>query len=467
MASPKTSRFFFFNLNSPSESFGSLADNSPDLIKLIQIFHQKRTGEIKEQIKENENHYFALLSSDVKDNAEETIEQNSKEFPQETKELGENNFDKETVQEIEIKELMQPENQDDSNQKVKLQEENQRVDPVEPALENETEEEAHLPKITVSTVKSQNDAPSATGDDENEVFASPQAPSDSLTSTPSADKDKNPESETIADKGAAINEQDAKDEPQVIDEPEVVDETEVIDETEVLDEKVAIQEQNVLQEEHKDDIRKDKDITRVDKEQETEEHLQQDRNGVELPESESLIAPKEEKKMSSINNEEDKNEDARSRSRTKSASVEAGGGPMEISPQSSRRFQSMIMNVWRDISSHKYSTLFQNAVTDADAPNYSKLIYEPTDLKTIRNGVRDSVIKNSLQFHREIMKMFANAMMFNSPGSTVGQMTSEYAMEADALINSFRESEGGWEGGVLTRVEAEEEETPVSRKRKR
>ena len=47
------------------------------------------------------------------------------------------------------------------------------------------------------------------------------------------------------------------------------------------------------------------------------------------------------------------------------------------------------------------------------------------DLKTIKTRVKDGVIANSLEDQRDIYLMFANAMMYNRPGSDV------YAMAED------------------------------------
>lgn len=47
------------------------------------------------------------------------------------------------------------------------------------------------------------------------------------------------------------------------------------------------------------------------------------------------------------------------------------------------------------------------------------------DLKTIRMRFKDGTIENSLQFQRDVWLMFANAMMYNRPGSSIYNMTEE------------------------------------------
>lgn len=47
------------------------------------------------------------------------------------------------------------------------------------------------------------------------------------------------------------------------------------------------------------------------------------------------------------------------------------------------------------------------------------------DLKTIKMKVKDSAIGNSLEYQRDIYLMFANAMMYNRPGSDVYVMSED------------------------------------------
>ena len=47
------------------------------------------------------------------------------------------------------------------------------------------------------------------------------------------------------------------------------------------------------------------------------------------------------------------------------------------------------------------------------------------DLKTIKARVRDGLISNAIEFQRDVFLMFANAMMYNRPGSDIHQMAEE------------------------------------------
>jgi bromodomain-containing protein 8 len=47
------------------------------------------------------------------------------------------------------------------------------------------------------------------------------------------------------------------------------------------------------------------------------------------------------------------------------------------------------------------------------------------DLKTIKARVKDGLITNSAEFQRDVYLMFANAMMYNRPGSDIYNMAED------------------------------------------
>ena len=110
----------------------------------------------------------------------------------------------------------------------------------------------------------------------------------------------------------------------------------------------------------------------------------------------------------------------------------------------SRNFARISQTVMNDIIHHKVANVFAKPLTDREAPGYKDLIYRPQDLnsikKAISNGskVVNAVIEdltqegtssvwiaespdvmppkgivNSTQLEKELMRMFANAIMFN------------------------------------------------------
>lgn len=125
-----------------------------------------------------------------------------------------------------------------------------------------------------------------------------------------------------------------------------------------------------------------------------------------------------------------------------------------------------------DINSHKHGSRFALPVRDRDAAGYSEIVMRPQDLKSIRSAITtgsravatatanetpapsDSTtveldktedlvppkaIVNAAQLEKEVMRMFANAVMFN-PG--------EDGMVADTreMFNDVEEKLRDWRG---------------------
>jgi len=140
-----------------------------------------------------------------------------------------------------------------------------------------------------------------------------------------------------------------------------------------------------------------------------------------------------------------------------------------------------------DINSHKHASYFANAVRDRDAPGYHEIIKQPQHLKSIRAAIsagaravaaaeapsQDTSIEversvdilppkgivNAAQLEKEVMRMFANAVMFN-PGEDglVGE-TREMAEDVEGQIRVWRGF--GTESGEKDVSVAEVEESVV------
>ncbi|KIW01252.1 uncharacterized protein PV09_07294 [Verruconis gallopava] len=147
-----------------------------------------------------------------------------------------------------------------------------------------------------------------------------------------------------------------------------------------------------------------------------------------------------------------------------------------------KNFSRLSATIMNDIQSHKHASLFSNPVRDRDAEGYSKIIRRPQDLKSIRAGItagnravnaatasesfasftasqphRDAGgivmlpvseelvppkgIVNSAQLEKEVMRMFANAVMFNPGNEDVVLDAREMAQSVEAQITKFREVE--------------------------
>jgi hypothetical protein len=168
-----------------------------------------------------------------------------------------------------------------------------------------------------------------------------------------------------------------------------------------------------------------------------------------------------------------------------------------------------------DILSHKHASLFSNPVREKDAEGYKDMIRRPQDLKSIKTAIaagaravnaattsdsfassvsssnaRDAGgsvwlpvsedlvppkgIVNSAQLEKEVMRMFANAVMFNFGEEDVVQDAREMFESAERIIADFRSVERSSgaiapiaEGSGLRQSEAEAEDDDATAPGKR
>ncbi|KAK9374616.1 uncharacterized protein V1513DRAFT_445451 [Lipomyces chichibuensis] len=129
---------------------------------------------------------------------------------------------------------------------------------------------------------------------------------------------------------------------------------------------------------------------------------------------------------------------------TKSSPAPSAG----LTPRpTNRKFQALVAPLLANISSNRSASFFTNPVNENDAPNYHSLVYEPTDLRTIKGMVKEGRIQNSSELEREIMKMFANAVMYNKWDSDIGEWSREMQRETETLIAVFRGAERRGQNG--------------------
>ncbi|PBK69666.1 hypothetical protein ARMSODRAFT_956451 [Armillaria solidipes] len=107
-----------------------------------------------------------------------------------------------------------------------------------------------------------------------------------------------------------------------------------------------------------------------------------------------------------------------------------------------KRFQNVIGMLHSQISQHRSGNIFHNPIKASEAPDYRDIVKRPVDLKTIKAKIKDGVISNSLEYQRDIYLMFANAMMYNRPGSDIYSMTEDMMYESEVMINTHRQTEG-------------------------
>lgn len=173
-----------------------------------------------------------------------------------------------------------------------------------------------------------------------------------------------------------------------------------------------------------------------------------------------------------------------------------------------RNFNRLSQTITNDIQSHKHASLFSNPVRDKDAEGYSDIIRRPQDLKSIRTAITagtravnaaasassetqsqgghpvtlpvseelvpPKAIVNPAQLEKEVMRMFANAVMFNPGDEGVVADAREMAKDVEGLLAKFREVERGGvvaapvlsEVGTRVGSELEEEDGGVGKRRK-
>ncbi|KAJ1989669.1 hypothetical protein GGI25_004634 [Coemansia spiralis] len=121
--------------------------------------------------------------------------------------------------------------------------------------------------------------------------------------------------------------------------------------------------------------------------------------------------------------------------------AEGKAATLAIDEQQLKNWKKNITTVWRDISGHRFGSMFISPIKSADAPNYYDVIRKPMDLKTIKNRIRDEEITTTVEFYRDIMQMLMNALMYNAEDTEVYQMTMEFIPDAQACIEQLLQTE--------------------------
>ncbi|KAF1345431.1 Bromodomain-containing protein, partial [Delphinella strobiligena] len=185
----------------------------------------------------------------------------------------------------------------------------------------------------------------------------------------------------------------------------------------------------------------------------------------------------------------------RKRQRSPSPADESEAVPTYMAPRNdvvaaSRNFQRLSAVIMNDITTHKHAGPFQKPVREKDAEGYGDIIKRPQDLKSIKaaitfgnraigaatlkdastdspsatpsgNASREGAtvilekttdlippraIVNSSQLEKEVMRMFANAVMFNPGEGGMVQDAREMADDIEAKVRDWRSAERQVEG---------------------
>jgi hypothetical protein len=153
-----------------------------------------------------------------------------------------------------------------------------------------------------------------------------------------------------------------------------------------------------------------------------------------------------------------------------------------------RNFSKLSATIMNDINSHKHASYFTRPVRKQDVAGYADIIKQPQDLQSIRKAITHGAkavaaapeqagsasdastielersedivppkgIVNSAQLEKEVMRMFANAVMFNPGDDGMVRDTREMAEDVQSMLSQWRgvEKEAG-EGEAAVAVEEE------------
>ncbi|KAF9574279.1 hypothetical protein EC968_007048 [Mortierella alpina] len=106
-----------------------------------------------------------------------------------------------------------------------------------------------------------------------------------------------------------------------------------------------------------------------------------------------------------------------------------------------KKWKKILMMIWTDIANHRFGAVFMQPIKEQDAPGYYVMIKRPMDLKSIKERIRDGQITNADEFHRDVLLMFLNALMYNGEETEVYQMALAMMQEVEFIIKNFKSSQ--------------------------
>ncbi|KAM6322833.1 H/ACA ribonucleoprotein complex subunit 2 isoform 1-T1 [Podargus strigoides] len=103
-------------------------------------------------------------------------------------------------------------------------------------------------------------------------------------------------------------------------------------------------------------------------------------------------------------------------------------------------FKRTLLSIWKMIASHRYSGPFLKAVSEKQAPGYRDVVKRPMDLTSIKRRLSRGHIQSMIQFQRDLMLMFQNAVMYNSFSHHVYHMAMEMQQEVLEQLQMLAEA---------------------------
>ncbi|KAG0321130.1 hypothetical protein BGZ99_004108 [Dissophora globulifera] len=106
-----------------------------------------------------------------------------------------------------------------------------------------------------------------------------------------------------------------------------------------------------------------------------------------------------------------------------------------------KKWKKILTMIWDEIANHKYGAVFMQPIKEQDAPGYLHMIKRPMDLKSIKDRIRDGQITNADEFHRDLLLMFLNAVMYNGEETEVYEMALKMMNEVEHIMKNFKSSQ--------------------------
>ncbi|XP_028618654.1 bromodomain-containing protein 8-like isoform X1 [Grammomys surdaster] len=92
-------------------------------------------------------------------------------------------------------------------------------------------------------------------------------------------------------------------------------------------------------------------------------------------------------------------------------------------------FKKTLLQVWKMIASHRFSSPFLKPVSEKQAPGYKDVVKRPMDLTTLKRNLSKGRIHTMAEFQRDLMLMFQNAVMYNDSDHHIYHMAVEMQRE--------------------------------------
>ena len=102
-----------------------------------------------------------------------------------------------------------------------------------------------------------------------------------------------------------------------------------------------------------------------------------------------------------------------------------------------RRMMQLLLMLHNQVSNHTHANLFHQPIKEVDAPDYYTVVKQPMDLKLIKQRIKEGLIASSVELRCAFSLMYANALMYNQPGTEVHRMANEMRLATEEILDEF------------------------------